>query len=302
MQRHLYDRDRPETFAFAARLRSLTEQKPGRFLLAELASDDPESAIADYTAGNDRFHTAYSFRFLSKPFGPEVIRKGVEDLFARAPDAWPSWAFSNHDFDRVASRWGEGRGPDFAKSLIMLLTSLPGTIFLYQGEELGLPQAEVPFEALRDPDGIAFWPAYKGRDGERTPIPWSESAPHGGFSDADPWLPIDPRHLAMAVDRQEADPHSTLTFTRDWLSFRRSRPVFTLPGIVFDDEAPGGVLGFSRGHGALRLVFNLGADAVEIPAQGARIVFGLSATAANETIRLPAGAAAALEPSRETAI
>ena len=297
MQRHVYDRDRPETFAFAARLRALADERPGRFLLAELASDDPEGAIAEYTAGHDRFHTAYSFRFLSKPFGPDVIRKCVEDLFARAPDAWPSWAFSNHDFDRVASRWGEGRGPDFAKTLIMLLTSLPGTIFLYQGEELGLPQAEVPFEALRDPDGIAFWPAYKGRDGERTPMPWIADAVHAGFSDAEPWLPIDPRHLNLAVDRQDADPHSTLAFTRDWLGFRHSRPAFIRSGIVFEDEAPEGVLIFTRGGGGLRLVFNLGAKAADLPAAGWRIAYGLGATAADGMIRLPAGAAAALEPS-----
>ncbi|MFX8543040.1 alpha-glucosidase, partial [Acinetobacter baumannii] len=73
MQLHLYDLDRPETFPFAERLRALADERPGRFLLAELASDDPEGAIADYTAPG-RFHTAYAVRFLSKPFGPAVIR------------------------------------------------------------------------------------------------------------------------------------------------------------------------------------------------------------------------------------
>ena len=174
MQRHMYDRDQPETFPFAARLRQVVDEKPGRFMLAELASDDPEGAIADYTAGDDRFHTAYAFRFLVKPFSARIIRDGVEDLLKRAPEAWPSWAFSNHDFERVASRWGAGKPmPLFAKTLFALLTSLRGTAFVYQGEELGLPQADVPFEALRDPDGIAFWPAYKGRDGCRTPMPWT---------------------------------------------------------------------------------------------------------------------------------
>lgn len=294
MQRHVFDRDRPETFSFAARLRALADEKPGRFLLAELASDDPEGAIADYTAGQDRFHTAYSFRFLSKPFGPEVIRQGVEDLYARAPDAWPSWAFSNHDFDRVASRWGEGRGPDFPKTLIMLLTSLPGTLFLYQGEELGLPQAEVPFEALRDPDGITFWPAYKGRDGERTPMPWQAAAPHAGFSTAEPWLPVDARHLGLAVDRQEADPHSTLAFTRDWLAFRRSRPAFTEPGIVFED-APEGLLVFTRGAGGMRLVFNLGTEPAQFAAPGWRLAYALKASLTGEMLILPPDSAAALE-------
>jgi alpha-glucosidase len=302
MQRHLYDRDRPETLDFAARLRALADERPGRFLLAELASDDPEGAIAEYTAGQNRFHTAYSFRFLSRPFGPEVIRKGVEDLFARAPDAWPSWAFSNHDFDRVASRWGEGRAPGFAKTLIMLLTSLPGTIFIYQGEELGLPQADVPFTALRDPDGLAFWPAYKGRDGERTPMPWTAAGVHAGFSDAEPWLPIDPRHLALAVDRQQADPRSTLAFTRDWLAFRSSRPAFAEAGIEFADDVPEGLLVFTRGAGALKLAFNLGSEPADLPVQGWRIVHSLDAAAYERGVRLGAGGAVALEPSDRPAI
>ena len=301
MQRHLYDRDRPETFAFAARLRALTDARPGRFLLSELASDDPEGAIADYTSGSDRFHTAYSFRFLSKPFGPEVIRQGVEALFDRAPDAWPSWAFSNHDFDRVASRWGEGRGPDFPKTLLMLLTSLPGTLFLYQGEELGLPQAEVTYEALRDPDGLAFWPAYKGRDGERTPMPWSATEPHAGFSTAEPWLPIDPRHLALAVDRQEVDLASTLAFTRIWLAFRRSRPAFAEPGIAFEDTGSG-LLIFTRAGGRLRLVFNLGDQSARIPGRGWRLAFAQGASTEGDEIVLSAGGAAALEPVTDPAV
>ncbi len=295
MQRHIFDRDQPETFAFAARLRALTDARPGRFLLAELASDDPEGAIAAYTAGDDRFHTAYSFRFLSKPFGPAVIREGVETLFRRAPDAWPSWAFSNHDFDRVASRWGEGRGPGFPKTLLMLLTSLPGTIFLYQGEELGLPQGEVPYAALRDPDGLTFWPAYKGRDGERTPMPWIADAPHAGFSAVEPWLPVDPRHRALAVDRQDADPHSTLAFTREWLAFRRSRPAFADPGICFEDTGDG-LLVFTRAGERLRLAYNLGDRPAQIEARGWRLAFALAATREEDRILLAAGSVAVLEP------
>ena len=132
----------------------------------------------------------------------EVIRQGVEELLARAPAAWPSWAFSNHDFERVASRWGHGRDQQFHKMLLMLLTSLRGTAFIYQGEELGLPQAEVPQDRLRDPDGIAFWPAYKGRDGCRTPMPWSGDEAAVGFTQTgvEPWLPVDARHRALAVD------------------------------------------------------------------------------------------------------
>lgn len=295
MQRHVHDRDRPETFAFAARLRALADEQPGRFLLAELAADDPEAAIADYTRGEDRFHTAYAFRFLSKPFGAAVIRQGVEELYARAPDAHPSWAFSNHDFERVTSRWGEGRGPEFPKTLLMLLTSLPGLAFVYQGEELGLPQAEVPFEWLRDPDGIAFWPAYKGRDGCRTPMPWSELEPHGGFSEITPWLPLDERHRAMAVDRQEAEEGSMLVFTRRWLAFRRSRPAFRARPFAFHD-APPEVLILDRGEGGerVRMVFNLGQEAVRLPEWDGALLFAHRAGMEGGALVVQAGGAAAI--------
>ena len=298
MQRHIHDRDRLETFPFAERLRALADEKPGRFLLAELASDDPEGAIADYTAPG-RFHTAYAFRFLSKPFGGDVIRKGVEELFARAPDAWPSWAFSNHDFERAATRWGAGRDAEFPKTLLMLLTSLPGTAFVYQGEELALPQAEVPFEALRDPDGIAFWPAYKGRDGARTPMPWSAEHPRAGFSETEGWLPHDERHRNLAVDRQEADTNSMLAFTRRWLAFRRTRPAFLTTAFAFEDDTPEGLLALTRGEGAqrLRLLFNLGDQPLTISAAGWRLAYGHRATVDMANISLPPGAAAALEPN-----
>jgi len=296
MQRHLYDRDRPETYPFAERLRALTDERPGRFLLAELASDDPEGAIADYTAAG-RFHTAYAFRFLSKPFGARVIREGVETLLARAPDAWPSWAFSNHDFERVASRWGAGKPmPLFAQTLFALLTSLRGTAFVYQGEELGLPQADVPFEALRDPDGIAFWPAYKGRDGCRTPMPWTADDAGAGFTTGAPWLPIDPAHRRLAADLQEADAGSMLAFVRRWLAFRRAHAALKHGDIRFLDLS-GEVLGFDRTDGAetLRLIFNLGdADAAVPLEEGWTEAFSIGAALSGGALALPIGTAAVL--------
>jgi alpha-glucosidase len=267
MQRHSHDRDQPETFKFAGRLRTVVDEKPGRFMLAELAADDPEGAIADYTAGDERFHTAYAFRFLAKPFSAKIIREGVEELLKRAPDAWPSWAFSNHDFERVASRWGAGKPmPLFAQTLFALLTSLRGTAFVYQGEELGLPQADVPFEALRDPDGIAFWPAYKGRDGCRTPMPWTADAPGAGFTAGQPWLPVDPAQRPLAVERQDADPDSMLAFVRKWLAFRRGCPDLIDGDIRFHQQM-GEVLGFDRG--SVRLWFNLGDEAASFDIEAA---------------------------------
>ena len=96
------------------------------------------------------------------------------------------------------------------------LFCLRGTLFLYEGDELGLPQANVPFEKLRDPYAIAAYTGDSGRDGTRTPFPWSAAAPHAGFTSSDdPWLPIDPRHAAMALDTQEGQPDSHLAVTRE---------------------------------------------------------------------------------------
>ncbi len=297
MQKHLYDRDQGETFQFAARLRALTDEKPGRFLLAELAADDPEAAIADYTAGEDRFHTAYAFRFLAKPFGVEVIRRGVEELLARAPDAWPSWAFSNHDFERVASRWGKGRDAQFHKMLLMLLTSLRGTAFVYQGEELGLSQTDVPQDRLRDPDGIAFWPAYKGRDGCRTPMPWNGREDGVGFTETgvEPWLPIDPRHRDLAVNAQEVDPASVLAFTRKWLAYRRAQPGLVHGAIRFLDLGPN-VLGLERGEGDNRrlVLFNLGEAEARVALPEGRWTMGFALGAQLENGVVMTGGAGAV--------
>jgi alpha-glucosidase len=144
--------------------------------------------------------------------------------------------------------------------------SLRGNVFLYQGEDLGLPQADVPFERLRDPEAIANWPATQGRDGARTPIPWSADAPNGGFSDAEPWLPVDPAHLPLAVDRQEADPHSTLHLTRRLIALRKRLPALRT-GAIRPVDAPAPLLAFERGEGATRLlcVFNLGGERVDWP-------------------------------------
>ncbi len=138
---------------------------------------------------NTRPATAYTWATASSCC-PKNIRR---DTFARWSrirgqadrGGWPCWAFSNHDVRRVVTRWG-GEQPSnsiCANQLIALLCSLRGSVCLYQGEELGLSEAGVPFESLRDPYGIAFWPNFKGRDGCRTPMPWN-GAEHAGFSTA----------------------------------------------------------------------------------------------------------------------
>ena len=140
----------------------------------------------------------------------------------------------------------------------MLLVALRGNVILYQGEELGLPQAHVPFEALRDPEALTNWPQTLGRDGARTPLPWTGD-PDGGFGSATPWLPIDPRHLEDNVAAQAADEESVLHWTRRMIALRRGSDALRLGTIELLDDASDQIVAFVRAHHGERLmcVFNL---------------------------------------------
>ena len=149
-------------------------------------------------------------------------------------------------------------GAEWAKLLATLLMSLRGNVFLYQGEELGLTQADIPFERLRDPEAIANWPLTLGRDGARTPMPWTADSPHAGFSSTEPWLPIPPDHVAKAVAGQDGDANSVLAVTRQLIELRRSSPILRL-GSFEPLNLPAPILGFDRvtEQGRLRCLFNL---------------------------------------------
>ncbi len=241
MQRHLHNADQPETQAFLERLRAAMDAygHGERMAVGEIGGVDGLRTMQDYTAGDRRLHTAYSFGFLGAR--PDAAALAAQLLPWQDSDGWPSWAFSNHDAPRVASRWGEGvaRGFDFGaqasavddandalppETWMALLLCLRGTIFLYQGEELGLPQSEIPFEQMQDPFGIANWPLSPGRDGCRTPMPWQAEAPNAGFSTGTPWLPVDPAHAPLAVDRQQSETRSMLHTTRRLIALRRRHP------------------------------------------------------------------------------
>ncbi|MGB3627550.1 MAG: alpha-amylase family glycosyl hydrolase, partial [Henriciella sp.] len=191
---------------------------------------------------------------------PKRVRRSLSQWSSEGGEGWPSWAFSNHDAPRAVSRWASPENRKQAADLLMLLLlSLRGNAFIYQGEELGLPQAVVPFEHLKDPEAIANWPRTLGRDGARTPLPWISGAPNSGFSGGEPWLPVDPAHDGLAVDVQEGDAQSSLHVTRELVALRKSLPALRLGELHFV-EAPEGVLSFERrleGQ-SVSCVFNIG--------------------------------------------
>jgi len=277
-QYHYYNNTQPENLAFLEELRGLLDRYPGAAALGEISSEDSLATMAEYTTGH-RLHMGYSFELLTADFSAAYIRGTVERLEAQMTEGWPCWAISNHDVERVLSRWGrEARGNgDASVRLANLLTamvcSLRGSVCVYQGEELALTEAEVPYEALQDPYGITFWPNFKGRDGCRTPMPWDESA-HAGFSSGAPWLPVPAGHRALAVSRQELDPASALHGFRNFMQWRQAQPELRWGAIRFLDT-PEPVLAFTRTHAGETMLaaFNLGPApvAVALPVAGERI-------------------------------
>jgi|CXWL01.1.fsa_nt_gi alpha-glucosidase len=257
-QRHLFDRTQPETLAFIARLRALLDEY-NAVAIGEIEDEEPLKVQRDYTDGPDRLHTAYSFFLLrARAMTPAVIKEAMAQW--RDARGWPSWSLSNHDVVRFATRLADD-DPGRVKLMLALLLSLRGTAFLYQGDELGLPHADVPYERLRDPEAIAFWPSGIGRDGARTPMPWRRDAPMADFTEAaDAWLPIDPRHRALAVDAQASAPDSALNFARHMIGVRRASAALRT-GDFTTLDAPEPILAFARRAERQRLVcaFNLGA-------------------------------------------
>jgi alpha-glucosidase len=259
MQAHIYDKTRPENIAFLRRIRMLLDEYDA-IAIGEVGADDSLAVMAEYTADGDKLHMAYSFTFLTPDFSAQHIRKSVEDFEERVKGGWASWSVGNHDSIRVMTRWGGTTpAPALAKMVLAMQLALKGTPCLYQGDELALVEADVPYELLQDPYGITFWPEFKGRDGCRTPMPWTDVAPNAGFTTGTPWLPVAVPHLADAVSVEELDPSSALNFSRSVIAWRKSLPQLTRGDIVFHD-APEPVLALQRdlpGSPSVLACFNL---------------------------------------------
>ena len=297
MQAHIYDKTQPENIEFLRRVRAQLDEF-GAVSIGEVSSDDALAQMAEYTEGGDKLHMAYSFNLLTPEFTASHIRKQVEEFKERVKDGWASWSVGNHDAIRVMTRWGgPNPTPALAKLVLAMQLSLRGTPCLYQGDELALLEADVPYELLQDPYGITFWPEFKGRDGCRTPMPWTGEAPHAGFTSGTPWLPVAAPHLAANVAAQDGDPDSMLNFQRRFIAWRKTMPQLTRGDIAFFD-APEPVLALRRwvdegeGMASVLAAFNLGAEPVSFDwpasAQAATLdAQGLPGSAANGRVTLP---------------
>jgi alpha-glucosidase len=266
-QHHFNNQSQPEILPFLERLRALCDDHGAAFALAEVGGEQAREEMADYTAPG-RLHSAYGFDFLyADQLTPALVAESAE----RWPDSsgmgWPSWAFENHDAPRAVSRW---------------VAPEHGSIILYQGEELGLTQVEVPFELLQDPEAIANWPQTLSRDGVRTPMPWSKSEPGHGFTSGTPWLPFGADHAALSVDAQFADPQSLLHYTRAVIAMRNAQEALRW-GSLDIVEAGEQRLVFERARNDQRLccTLNLSDSRVSFTRRG-RLIFSTGELAGGE--------------------
>lgn len=222
-QLHLFDKNQPENLDFLRKFRAVLNPFNAAAVGEVGDAQRGLEIMAEYTSGNDKVQMCYPFEMLQPA---RLTANSLVDTFARmnavAPDAWPCWAYSNHDVIRHVTRWGLSDAA--ARTYTVLLMCLRGSVCLYQGEELALPEADLAFEDLQDPYGIQFWPEFKGRDGCRTPMVWQSDNANGGFSSSKPWLPVTSSHLGRAVAAQDGDAASMLNHYRRVLAFRRAHP------------------------------------------------------------------------------
>ena len=262
--------------------------------------------VSDYRDVDPMFGTLEDFRALVARTHELGLRVMIDQVLSHTSDQhpwfresrssadnpkadWYVWADanSNHDSTRVATRWG-GENPD--PRLLRLFAAVQltqrGSPCIYQGDELGLPEAELRFEDLQDPYGITMWPGYKGRDGCRTPFPWTRDAAQAGFSEAErTWLPMAAPHQVRAVDQQDTDPDSLLNFYRRLLAWRKQQPAL-VKGDITLLPAHAQILAYERTVPGQQLlcVFNLSDQpaTLSLPAQWqqARIETGSGLTGA----------------------
>jgi alpha-glucosidase len=261
-QRPVYNQCRPEVHEVLRRWRALADAyDPPRVLIGETYVFDVPTMASFYGAG-DELHLAFNIPLLHTSFEAAALCRVVEETEAEIPSgSWPVWTAGNHDVSRFPTRWGDG-DPDRARCALMMTLTLRGAAFLYYGDELGLPDTDVPRERLLDPVGLRFHP-YAGRDPARTPMPWT-AAQDGGFSalpGIEPWLPYGDT-AATNVEDQRRDPDSMLNLCRDLIGLRDALPDL-LAGAYATLRADDGVWAWRRGERVV-VALNLADDEARV--------------------------------------
>jgi alpha-glucosidase len=240
LQVRKYNQHMPETHNILKEFRKVYNAYPAITSVGEIIADDPEMIASYYGSDNDELHMNFYFEMLHCPFKAGAFRRCVDRWEKTLPEGtWPAYTLSNHDVTRAISRYGSvGTEDDRARLLAMMLLTLRGTPFIYYGEEIGMKEAKLPKDRLKDPVGVRWYPLHPGRDGCRTPMQWSDGE-GAGFSAAEPWLPVGPEYERRNVEKQLGEPASLLSLMRQLIWKRKELPAL-LHGnyISFQDGVP----------------------------------------------------------------
>jgi alpha-glucosidase len=250
----IYSADEPEVHEVIGEMRAVLEEYEDRVLIGEIYLPI-ERLVAYYGPDLSGVHLPFNFQLIHAAWRAREIAALVKEYEDALPEGgWPNWVLGNHDQPRIAARVGNAQ----ARVAGMLLLTLRGTPTMYYGDEIGLPKIEIPPDAVRDPweknePGLGV-----GRDPERTPMQWDPSE-NAGFTDGEPWLPLDPNFTSRNVESLKKDPTSILTLYRRLLGLRREHRALSI-GSYVPVEVEGHVFAYERRYRTDRLLvaLNLG--------------------------------------------
>jgi alpha-glucosidase len=250
----VYSTDQPEMHRIVARMRSLLDTYQERLLIAEIYL--PVSRlVAYYGLNNSEAHLPFNFLLIALPWESALIAAAIDEYEGALPDeAWPNWVMGNHDQPRISSRIGQQQ----ARVAAMLLLTLRGTPTIYYGEEIGMQDVPIPFDEVRDPQGLNMPGKNLSRDPERTPMQW-DSSRNAGFTQGKPWLRVDKTFARNNVKVQQNDPYSTLSLYRRLIKLRQSEPSLMTGQYkpVYTDHQMIAYLRQAPGHPGFLVVLNL---------------------------------------------
>jgi alpha-glucosidase len=257
----LHSTNQPEVHELAAEFRALADSYGDRLLVGEIVLP-LEELMKYYGERQPGVHLPFNFQLVEAPWNALTLHQMITAYEAALPPGgWPNWVIASHDYPRIAAKLGEAQ----ARVAAMLLLTLRGTPTLYQSDELGIGKVDIPADRVRDPKELREPGIGLGRDPSRTPMAWDDS-PNGGFSSAEPWLPLQEDWPTRNVDAEERDPASMLSLYRALLQLRRAEPALSI-GSIHLAQGSENILAYQRNHGTSRMqvILNLSGTERRLP-------------------------------------
>jgi alpha-glucosidase len=247
MQRHIFDRNRPESHSKVKMLRKLVDTFPDRMLVGEIMVEnpgEPELAASYLGKAGEELNLSFDFSLITTSFSAQKWQRAAKRWYeAVGMHRTPTWVMNNHDVGRSISRFSNNEKKTRLATFFQLTQK--GTIFLYYGEELGLRNSSICRKDLQDPLGRRYWPFHRGRDAQRGPMVWEMGGNHG-FSECDPWLPFTKHANWYTVESQELEPDSMLSFYRSLIELRSNEPALRQGNCVFLEQKNTSLIVYTR--------------------------------------------------------